>query len=121
MFSDSRLQDYVAVILGVFTALSPLWVANDNTTMWTLIVLGVLIALTGLAQIVRPTMAAIDYAMGVFGVLLFLSPWVMGFTEYSGASWTAWVVGVLTVVVAVAALPAMNARMHGHGGLATHH
>ncbi|MDV2474660.1 SPW repeat domain-containing protein [Rhodococcus zopfii] len=120
MFSDSRLQDYVAVILGVFAALSPLWLDTNDAAMWSLIVLGVLVALSGLAQIVRPSMAAIDYAMGVFGVLLFLSPWVMDFTAYNGASWTAWIVGVLTVVVAVAALPVMNARMHG-GGLATHH
>jgi uncharacterized membrane protein len=120
MFSDSRLQDYVAVILGVFAALSPLWLDTNDAATWSLIVLGVLVALSGLAQIVRPSMAAIDYAMGVFGVLLFLSPWVMDFTAYNGASWTAWIVGVLTVVVAVAALPVMNARMHG-GGLATHH
>lgn len=120
MFSDSRLQDYVAVVLGVYAALSPLWLTTNNAAMWSLIVLGVLVALCGIAQIARPSMAAIDYAMGVFGVLMFLSPWVMGFTAYNGASWTAWIVGVLTVVVAVAALPVMNARMHG-GGLATHH
>jgi hypothetical protein len=120
MFSDSRLQDYVAVVLGVFAALSPLWLSTNEAATWSLIVLGVLVALCGIAQIVRPTMAATDYAMGLFGVLLFLSPWVMGYTAYNGASWTAWVVGVLTVVVAVAALPAMNTRMHG-GGLATHH
>lgn len=120
MFSDSRLQDYVAVVLGVFAALSPLWLTTDDAATWSLIVLGALVALCGIAQIARPTVAAIDYAMGVFGALLFLSPWVMNYTAYNGAAWTAWVVGVLTVVVAVAALPVMNARMH-RGGLATHH
>lgn len=120
MFSDSRLQDYVAVILGVFAALSSLWLITNTAAMWSLIVLGVLVALCGLAQIARPTMATIDYAMGVFGVLMFLSPWVMNFTAFGGASWTAWIVGVLTVVVAAAALPVTNTRLHG-GGLATHH
>lgn len=121
MFTQSRLQDYVAVVLGVYALLSPIWVDTNGTARWSLIVLGVLVALSGLAQIYRPAMAATDYAMGLFGVLMFISPWVMNYTAFSGASWTAWVVGVLTVVVAVAALPVMDARMHGHGGLAAHH
>lgn len=119
MFTSSRLQDYTAVVLGAFAALSPLWVDTTNAARWSLIVLGVLVAASALAQIYRPQMAMTDYAMGVFGALLFLSPWVMDFRTYNAASWTAWVVGVLTVVIAVAALPAMNSRLHG--GLATHH
>ncbi|MBB5914540.1 putative membrane protein [Nocardia transvalensis] len=112
MFSESRAQDFVAVVLGVFTALSPLWVDTSTRAAWTLIVLGVLIALTGLAQLARPAMAGMDYAMGVLGVLLFVSPWVMNFHDFTGASWTAWIVGVLTVVAAVAALPQVTARLH---------
>lgn len=118
MFTDSRAQDFLAVVLGAFTALSPLWVSTNDNARWTLIVLGVLIAATGLLQMVRAEMAAADYAMGLFGVLLFISPWAMDFTAFRGASMTAWVVGVVTVVVAVAALPAMNARLHK---MAPHH
>lgn len=119
MFTSSRLQDYVAVVLGAFAALSPLWVDTNDAARWSLIVLGVLVAVSALAQIYRPEMDMTDYAMGIFGALLFISPWVMDFRAYNSASWTAWVVGVLTVVIAVAALPAMNARLHG--GVATHH
>lgn len=112
MFTESRAQDFVAVVLGAFTALSPLWVDTSSRAMWTLIILGVLIALTGLGQLSRPAMSELDYAMGALGVLLFLSPWVMNYDAFSGASWTAWIVGVLTVVVAVAALPQVTARLH---------
>ena len=112
MFTENRAQDGLAVVLGAVAALSPLWVDTNDRAVWSLVVLGVLIALTGAAQILRPAMGALDYAMGLFGALLFLAPWVMDFTAYRGASWTAWVVGVVTVVVAVAALPAMSARMH---------
>jgi hypothetical protein len=112
MFSESRTQDFVAVVLGVFTALSPIWVDHSTRAMWTLIVLGVLIALTGLAQLTRPAMSGLDYGMGLFGVLLFISPWVMNYHAFTSASWTAWIVGVLTVVVAVAALPQVSARLH---------
>ncbi|WP_069163915.1 SPW repeat domain-containing protein [Nocardia altamirensis] len=119
MFTESRAQDLLAVVLGVFAALSPLWVETTDKAMWSLIVLGVLIALTGLAQMYRPAMGATaDYAMGLFGLLLFISPWAMDFTEYRGASWTAWVVGVVTAVVAVAALPAVSGRLHN---MAPHH
>ncbi|APE37306.1 hypothetical protein BOX37_29020 [Nocardia mangyaensis] len=118
MFNDSRAQDFLAVVLGAFTALSPLWLNTNSNARWTLIVLGVLIAATGLVQMARASMASADYAMGLFGVLLFISPWAMDFTAFRGAAWTAWVVGVVTAVVAVAALPAMSQRLHN---MAPHH
>ncbi|WP_028476116.1 SPW repeat protein [Nocardia sp. CNY236] len=113
MFTESRAQDFLAVVLGIFAALSPIWVETTANARWSLIVLGVVIALTGLAQMVRPSMASADYVMGLSGVLLFISPWVMDFTDYRGASWTAWVVGVVTAVVAIAALPMVSGRLHG--------
>ena len=67
MFTSSRLQDYLAVLFGAFTALSPFWVETNNKTGWTLVVLGVLIALSGLAQVYRGDWAMADYAMGLFG------------------------------------------------------
>ncbi|WP_328388613.1 SPW repeat domain-containing protein [Nocardia sp. NBC_00416] len=112
MFTESRTQDFLAVVLGVFTALSPIWVATNDRAVWTMIVLGALIALTGLTQMYRPAMAAADYAMALFGALLFIAPWAMDYTAYNGASWTSWVVGLVTVVLAVAALPAVAGRMH---------
>ncbi len=49
----------------------------------------------------------------MLGVLLFLAPWVLGFTAFGGASWTAWIAGVLTIVVGAAALPEANAEHRG--------
>jgi hypothetical protein len=113
VFTSSRAQDVTAVVLGVITALTPIWVDTNDAATWSLIVLGLLIAGSGLAQMLSPDMSMTDIAMGVFGFLLFLSPWVMGYSEYSGAAWTAWIIGALTVVVAFAALPAVNGMMHG--------
>ncbi|WP_137724945.1 SPW repeat domain-containing protein [Prescottella subtropica] len=120
MKASTRWQDYAAVIIGAFAALSPLWLDTNTGARWSLIVLGVLVAVAGLAHMARPGIAAADYAMGVLGVLMFISPWVMNFHAMSSASWTAWVVGALTVTVSVVGMPAMNARMHGHGGVAAH-
>ncbi|WP_040792788.1 SPW repeat domain-containing protein [Nocardia paucivorans] len=112
MFAESRAQDLMAMVLGVFVALSPLWVDTNNRAAWTMVVLGALIALTALAQMYRPEMSAADYAMGLFGLLLFLAPWVMDYTAFTGASWTSWIVGIVTILVAAAALPAIAGRWH---------
>lgn len=111
MFTSSRPQDYLAVLFGAFTALSPFWVTTNDEAGATLIALGVLIALSGLAQIYRDDWVMADYAMALFGAILVISPWLMNFDNLRGAAWTAWVMGVLTIVIAVAALPDVNTRL----------
>lgn len=34
------------------------------------------------------------------GMLLFIAPWVLGFSGLTGMAWSAWIVGVLAVVLA---------------------
>ncbi|MRH87015.1 hypothetical protein GFY24_05960 [Nocardia sp. SYP-A9097] len=111
MFTESRTHA-VTVILGAIAALSPLWVVHSDKAMWSLVVLGVLIAFTGLGLTANLVDGIADYALAVLGALLFLSPWVMGFDSYNGASWTAWVVGALSVVMALSAMPAVTGRLH---------
>lgn len=117
MFTESRTQGAVAVILGAVAALSPLWVTVNDDARLSLIVLGVLVALTGLAHLANRAGIYADYAMALFGVLMIVSPWVMSFDSLTGAAWTAWVVGALTTVVALTALPQVSGRLH----TATHH
>ncbi|QNG19710.1 hypothetical protein G4H71_16235 [Rhodococcus triatomae] len=121
MRSWSRIQDVAAVVLGVYAALSPIWLDTNNAARWSLIVLGVLVALAGVAHMYRPELSYAEYGMAVLGVLMFIAPWAMNFHAMSGAAWTAWVVGVLTVVVAVTGLPVTNSLAHRQGGMAAHH
>jgi hypothetical protein len=64
---------------------------------------------------VRPWTRPYDWAEVVLGVvallsfLMFVSPWVMGYTELDGISWSSWIIGALTVIVGAAALPAAQA------------
>jgi SPW repeat len=104
----TRWQDWAEVVLGVVAVLSPLWLDTNNTVTWTLIVLGALIALDGLLSLGMPGAVYGEYIQIVLGVLLFISPWVMGFTELGGAMWTAFIVGALTVIAGAVALPAAN-------------
>ena len=48
---------------------------------------------------------------------MFISPWVIGYTEFTGISWSSWIIGALTVVVGAVALPvAQQAHRSGIAG-----
>lgn len=114
----TRWQDWAEVVLGVIVLLSPLVVDTTNAAMWTMIVLGALIAIDGLVSLAMPAMVYGEWFQMVLGVLLFISPWVIGYTDMTAASWTSWVAGVLTVAAGAMALPVANAA---HSGLAGSH
>jgi uncharacterized membrane protein HdeD (DUF308 family) len=105
----TRPHDWAEVVIGVVAALSPLWLSTDTTAMWTMVVLGALIALDGLVSLAMPGMVYGEGVQIALGVLLFIAPWVMSYTEFNGASWTSWIAGVLTVVAGAAAMPVANA------------
>lgn len=112
----TRPHDWAEVLLGVVAVLSFLWVDMDNTTMWTMIVLGALIAVDGLISLAMPGLVYGEGVQIVLGALLFISPWVMSYTDMNAASWSAWIIGGLTLVVGAAALPvasATHSRMVG--------
>ena len=111
--------DGVALVVGLYALLSPLWTNTDTAAMWSLIVLGALIAAASLAPLAGRTMDSMEYAHAALGVLLFIAPWVLGYADLMGAAWTSWVVGVVTVVVGLAALPAV--RHIGGGRAAPQH
>ncbi|MFD9890613.1 SPW repeat protein [Amycolatopsis sp. NPDC058986] len=111
----TRPHDWAEVVIGVVAALSPLWLSTSTGAMWTMIVLGALIALDGLASLAMPGMVYGEGIQIVLGVLMFLAPWVIGYTEFNGASWTSWVAGVLVVIAGAVAMPVAQAahRMAG--------
>ncbi|SFI96961.1 SPW repeat-containing protein [Amycolatopsis sacchari] len=110
-----RPHDWAEVVLGVVAVLSFLWVDTDNAAMWTMIVLGALIALDGLLSLAMPGLVYGEGVQVVLGALLFISPWVMSYTDLTAAAWSAWIIGGLTLVIGAAALPVANSahRMAG--------
>ena len=105
----ARPHDWAEVVIGVVAALSPLWLSTDSTAMWTMVVVGALIALDGLVSLAMPGMVYGEGIQIALGVLLFIAPWVLGYTEFNGASWTSWIAGVLTVIAGAAAMPVASA------------
>ncbi|MEV5297477.1 SPW repeat protein [Amycolatopsis methanolica] len=115
----TRAHDWAEVVLGVVAVLTPLWADTDTTTMWTMIVLGALIALDGLLSLSMPGLVYGEGVQVVLGALLFVAPWVMTYTALDVAAWSSWIIGALTAIAGLAALPVANA-VH-RGGMTTAH
>lgn len=108
----SRWQDWVAAVLGAYTALASLWTDVDRAATATLVVFGLLILVAALWSLAQPGAVVSEYGHAVLGVLLFLAPWVFGYAAaFPAAAWTSWVVGVLTVALGLWAVPESN-RIH---------
>ena len=55
--------------------------------------------MTALFSLAMPAVIATEWLTVLFGVLLFAAPWVLTYTDRTGASWTSWVVGAIAVVL----------------------
>ena len=108
----TRFQDWGTLIAGLYAALSPIWVSTtgERDAFWALIVLGALLAVTALCSLALPGVVATEWLTVLFGVLLFVAPWVLTYTDRA-ASWTSWVVGAIAVVLGGISVPA-SMRTH---------
>ena len=120
----SRWQDYVAVVAGLFAALSTMWTTQQASSRVMMIGVGVLLVLSGVWNLMRPGMPVAEWVQMILGALLFISPWIAGYTGHMGAAWTSWIAGGVSLVVAVLAVqPSMHQHTVGHGtehGLGAH-
>lgn len=114
----TRWQDWVALVAGACAVLSPFFVERETTATWTMVVLGALIVAASAFSLYRPGDVISEGSHAVLGVLLVISPWVMGFADMQGLAWTAWIAGAVTLIVGALALPATN-RLH-HNLAASH-
>ena len=104
-------QDLIALAAGAYAILCPLW----TTTM---IVLGAITVVLAIAELVRPDVMPIEGLTAAMGVLFFIAPWVMGFSDTRPMAWTAWIVGLITFVVGAADLQVT--RSHRGTTVTTH-
>jgi SPW repeat-containing protein len=97
----TRLQDWGTLLVGLYAALSPIWVSTtgEHGAFWALIGLGALLAVTALFSLALPGVVATEWLTVLFGVLLFIAPWALTYTDRVGASWTSWVVGAVAAVL----------------------
>jgi len=108
----TRWQDWVALLAGLYAALAPIWTETVDKATWTMAVLGAVIAVVSVWSLAMPDDRISEYIHAVLGVLLFISPWVMDFTDLNAMAITAWVTGAITFVMGVWAIPEVNERLH---------
>jgi hypothetical protein len=96
----TRWQDWVALVAGLYAALSPIWVGttHEGGAVASLVVLGALLVITSVVSLARPAVVAAQWLIALWGVLLFVAPWVITYTALGGAAWTSWIVGIIGVL-----------------------
>lgn len=119
----ARWQDWVALVAGLYAALASIWTTpRTTTTITVLIVLGALLVIGSGISLAVPGSASMEWAVAVVGALMFISPWVLAFTESRGPAWTAWITGGVAVIAGLWAIePATKSHRFTSGGhLAAH-
>ncbi|GMQ86024.1 MAG: SPW repeat protein [Acidimicrobiia bacterium] len=97
-----RWQDWLLIIGGAWLFIVP-WVygtTSDTNSSWNAWTLGILVAAAGVWALARPADRVPGWLQGLFGIWLFVSPWVLGFSGVSEAAWNAWILGGAIVAVA---------------------
>ena len=110
----TKWQYWVAVVAGLYAALATIWTPADGKTAAAMIVLGVLTIAAGLVNLSMPRLQSMEWAQGILGVLLFVSPWVLAFTAMTGMAVTAWICGIVTIVVTAWAMPQLAKMREDH-------
>ena len=93
MSGEMRWQDWINVLLGVVLFITPFVFGDTSQTAaaWTAYVGGVLLFVFGAGSLLFRWNPTIEYLPLIEGVLLFLAPWVLGFSGITAMAWSAWV------------------------------
>jgi hypothetical protein len=119
MRSWTRCQSWLNVVVGVWLFISP-WVlgtTSDGATAWNAWIIGAAIFVVALIAISTPASVVAPWGNVVLGVWLFISPWVLRYTDVSDGAVNAWVFGVVTVLVALWAMSGRRAVQRPMGGI----
>jgi len=100
----TRWQDWAAVAVGAYAALSVLWTTQAGSSMPIMITLGVLLAAAGVWSLAMPGLVTMEWIHVVIGALLVVSPWIGGYAMEAGVAWTSWICGAVAIVVGALAI-----------------
>lgn len=132
MSAWKRWQDWATFILGILLIISPFafgaattsgttgtyGTAGMTAAFWSAIVLGILIALVSLVNLAKPAFEVGHWFELLLGFVVFVTPWVLGYTTSTRMAWSAWVIGVLCALLAASVV--YSVRRSGHTGYAAH-
>ncbi len=98
-----RWLDWVSLLAGGWLFVSP-WVlgyASVPVAAWTAFILGGLVVVTALWALTAREARTPELVNALFGALVFVAPWVLGFVAERAARIDAWIVGAVIVVAAL--------------------
>ena len=110
MIASRRWEDWATTLIGALVGLSPALLGNGFSTTGTFaetaavcsaVGMGGLIFIAGVLTLIFPRAGWLDYVQGVFAVVLFLTPFLFGFTGLTMA-WVAYA-GAIAVIAVVGA------------------
>ena len=111
MTAWKRWQDWSVVVLGAIMFVTPFVFGETSQTVAAsaAYVLGVLLALAGLGNAAMAKAGGLEIVPAILAVILFVSPWIFGFTAVTALAWSAWIVAIL-VVLAIGSLYPVRTR-----------
>src|SRR3989442_10619092 len=88
-----RWQDWATVVLGVLLFITPFIFGATGmaAVAWTAYVGGLLLVIAGLWSLSALSMHFTEYSEIVIGVLVFVAPFVLGFTGITYMAWSDWI------------------------------
>ncbi|GAP53810.1 SPW repeat protein [Arthrobacter sp. 92] len=116
----SRWQDWVAVVAGLYAALSVMWTTSAGSSAALMVVFGVLLIVSGVINLAMPGTPAMEWAQAALGALLFLSPWLGSYATHAGVAWTSWITGLVALVVTATAIKP-SSEEHRHHRISPSH
>jgi hypothetical protein len=98
---SKRWQDWLTIVVGVLLFITPfVFRATDYPgAAWAAYIGGALLVIGGVWSLSSGAKPWLEWAEVVVGVLVFISPWALGFANASNMAWSAWVGGVLAVLI----------------------
>ena len=112
MTAWKRWQDWSVVVLGAILFVTPFVFAETSQTVAAsaAYVLGVLVVLAGLLNAAMARAGGLEIIPAVLAVILFVSPWIFGFSGVTALAWSAWIVAILIVLAIGSLYPTTRRR-----------
>ncbi|MEE2038626.1 SPW repeat protein [Nocardiopsis sp. CT-R113] len=93
MREKGRWADWVAVAAGLALGVSWIWHGMYGFSGGAMFVLGLGVIVGSAFSLTRPGALSSELGVLAIGVLVFVMPWLLGFTHLPAAAWTAWIIG----------------------------
>ena len=93
-------HDWVTLALGVWLFSSPSVIGPTAVVAtWNAWLFGGLVAVLSVWTLKRSSAATAEGILGVLGLWLFMSPWVLNYSGVHPEDWNAWIVGASVVIL----------------------